>query len=75
MGFQFGDYFVEFHLISVVFVLLYLSVLLITGLPLVRIIQRAGYSGWWVLVSVVPGLNILALWYFAFGPWPAFDSK
>lgn len=36
----------------------------------VRIIQRAGYSGWWVLLSFVPLVNFVALFIFAFKEWP-----
>lgn len=48
--------------------------LVLTGLFLwftVRIAQKAGYSGWWALVSFVPVLNIVMLWVFAFADWPA----
>lgn len=36
----------------------------------VRIIRRAGYSGWWVLTGIVPLLNIIMLLMFAFKQWP-----
>jgi uncharacterized membrane protein YhaH (DUF805 family) len=39
--------------------------------PLARIIRRAGYSGWWVLASFVPVVNIVLFWWFAFMKWPA----
>ena len=35
-----------------------------------RIVRRAGYSGWWTLGILVPGLNIVLLWIFAFSEWP-----
>ena len=37
----------------------------------VRIIRRAGYSGWWVLILLVPVVNIVMVWVFAFSNWPA----
>lgn len=37
----------------------------------VRIIRRAGYSGWWVLIMLVPIANIVMIWVFAFSDWPA----
>jgi hypothetical protein len=37
----------------------------------VRIIRRAGYSGWWVLILLVPVVNIVMFWVFAFSSWPA----
>lgn len=38
--------------------------------PYVKIIQKAGYSGWWFLVTFVPLLNLVMLWVFAFADWP-----
>ena len=36
----------------------------------VRIIRRAGYSGWWILMSLVPIGNLIMLAFFAFKEWP-----
>jgi uncharacterized membrane protein YhaH (DUF805 family) len=38
--------------------------------PLWRIVRKAGYSGAWALVSLIPLVNIIALWIFAFSKWP-----
>jgi hypothetical protein len=46
-----------------------LTVLLVSSF--VRIVQKAGYSGWWVLVLIVPILNLVMLVAFAFSDWPA----
>lgn len=43
--------------------------------PYVRIIQKAGYSGWWVLVGVVPIVNIIMIYVFALSEWPALRDK
>jgi hypothetical protein len=40
-----------------------------------RIVNRAGYSRWWLLTMVVPLLNLIMLWIFAFADWPAADAK
>jgi hypothetical protein len=45
------------------------------GYPVVRILNRAGLSGWWVLLSLVPFANIVGLWLFAFVRWPAVDPE
>jgi uncharacterized membrane protein YhaH (DUF805 family) len=37
----------------------------------VRILHRAGYSGWWVILAVIPLVNIIMVWIFAFSTWPA----
>jgi len=39
-------------------------------IPVWRIISKAGYSGAWSLVSLIPFVNIIALWIFAFAKWP-----
>lgn len=36
----------------------------------VKVISRAGYSGWWVLILLVPILNIVMMLMFAFREWP-----
>jgi hypothetical protein len=35
-----------------------------------RIVNRAGYSRWWLLAMIVPLLNLIMLWVFAFAAWP-----
>jgi len=41
----------------------------------VRIIQKAGYSGWWVLVGLVPVLNLVMFLVFAFSTWPVLKEN
>ncbi len=36
----------------------------------IKIITKAGYSGWYVLTAFVPILNIVMFLIFAFGKWP-----
>lgn len=36
-----------------------------------RIVNRAGYSRWWLVLMIVPFLNLIMLWVFAFAEWPA----
>ena len=36
-----------------------------------RILQKAGFDGRWVLVLLVPVVNIVMIWVFAFSRWPA----
>jgi len=54
-----------------------LLVLLITGaviaiivIPVWRIIEKVGYSGWWSLLYLVPFATIVMLYVFAFADWP-----
>ena len=39
-------------------------------LAYVKIISKAGYSGWWVLIMFVPIVNIIMLLVFAYKEWP-----
>ena len=39
-------------------------------IPAVKILRKAGYSGWWLLTAFVPFLNVIMLWIFAFARWP-----
>jgi Protein of unknown function (DUF805) len=47
----------------VVFLVLYI-------VAFVRILHQAGYSGWWVLIGLVPVVNIVMFFVFAFRQWP-----
>ena len=44
--------------------------LLIYFIPLVKILHKAGYSGWWSVLILVPIVNIIMLYVFAFADWP-----
>ena len=51
-----------------------LPLTLTVGLTLwmsVRILHKAGYSGWWSLLTVLPLFNIAMIWVFSFADWPA----
>ena len=36
----------------------------------IKIISKAGYSGWWVLIMFVPIVNVIMLLVFAYKEWP-----
>ena len=40
----------------------------------VRILQKAGFDGWWVLVLLIPVVNIFMIWIFAFTRWPTLPA-
>ncbi len=42
----------------------------VIGFPVFKIIKKAGYNGWWVVFGLVPIMNLLLLWAFAFAEWP-----
>ncbi len=53
-----------------VFGVLFLLVFVFSLICQVKIITKAGYSGWYVLTAFVPILNIVMFLVFAFGKWP-----
>lgn len=40
-----------------------------------RISRKAGFSGWWSLLMLIPLVNIVMIWVFAFVQWPAETGK
>jgi hypothetical protein len=53
--------------------IIFLVMLAIFIVPYVKIIKKAGYSGWWVLVVFIPLINLIMLWVFALARWPVED--
>ena len=50
---------------------------LIIGLavwPQYRIVQKAGYNGWWALLVLIPVVGWVMIWLFAFKRWPVLDN-
>lgn len=54
-----------------VFIVVYVAVIGVFIWANVRIIRRSGYSGWWVLIGLVPIANIVMYLVFAFKESPA----
>jgi hypothetical protein len=52
-----------------VFYLLGYAILL--TVPVARIFKRVGLSPWLAILAIVPIINLLGLWMFAFNPWPS----
>jgi uncharacterized membrane protein YhaH (DUF805 family) len=55
--------------------LIVIAVLVIYFVPTVKILNKAGYSGWWSLLLLVPLVNIVMLFVFAFADWPALRGQ
>ena len=56
---------------SILHWIIVLLVLVIYFIPSFKILEKAGYSGWWCLILLVPLVNIIMLYVFAFADWPA----
>jgi hypothetical protein len=39
-------------------------------IPMRKILTRAGFSGWLVIPFLIPLVNVAAMWWFAYAPWP-----
>jgi len=37
-------------------------------------LARLGIKPMWVLLLVIPGLNVLAIWLFAYAKWPRYEE-
>jgi hypothetical protein len=44
---------------------------LVLIIPFWQLFSKAGYSGWWSLLMVVPFLNLITVYVLAFSNWPA----
>ena len=47
----------------------------LVALPIFRIVQRTGHSGWWGVLMFLPFANIIGLQILAYGRWPVLDRK
>ena len=56
--------FSAFHWLILLF---YIAIIVV---PCWRIVSKAGYSGVWSLLVLVPLVNVVAVWVFAFMVWP-----
>lgn len=50
--------------------LVQLVILAVLLIPMSNIVKRAGYSPWFVLLGIIPLVNIVMFLVFAFSKWP-----
>lgn len=48
---------------------------LILIIPFWQLFSKAGYSGWWSLLMVIPLVNLIALYVLAFSNWPSLQGS
>ena len=53
-----------------VIVVIYLAIVVASIVGTVKIVSKAGYSGWFVLLALVPLVNLVMFFVFAFSDWP-----
>ena len=52
-----------------------IAIYVVTLIAYIRILQKAGYSGWWVLIGLVPVVNFVMFLIFAFITWPVIKEN
>ena len=62
----------SFSIFHIVILVAFLAVFLV---PVWKILNKAGFSGWWSLLYFVPLVGFVMLWVFAFTDWPALTPK
>jgi hypothetical protein len=40
-----------------------------------RAVSKSGISGWWALLGLIPIVNLVMLWVFAFAKWPRYPDR
>jgi len=49
---------------------IYLGILVLSIVAAVKVVTKAGYPGWWVLIAFVPLVGTVFVFIFAFSTWP-----
>ncbi len=60
----------ELIIILVIFIICVFPIFL-----LVKILNKAGFSGWFSLIGLIPFVNLAFLWIFAFISWPSENKE
>jgi hypothetical protein len=61
---------ISYPLSSTFLILFWLFWLTIILVPFGKLLKRTGHSAAWCLVFIIPFVNLIALWVFAFKRWP-----
>lgn len=64
-----------FSIVHWLILILYIIMIVAYFVAIVRILRRAGYSGWWSLLSLIPVANVIGLWQFSKAPWPGVETR
>lgn len=60
---------------EVIILLVVFGIAIICALFVSRILRKAGFSPWLSILSIIPVINLIFLWVFAFITWPGIDQK
>jgi len=53
-----------------IYLFMYLAILVLSLIAAFKVVTKAGYSGWWVLITFVPLIGTAFVFIFAFSTWP-----
>mgnify|MGYP005854129737 CR=1 FL=1 len=53
---------------QIIIILVLIAILVLVFGPVVK---KAGFSRWWSLILLLPLINLIMIWVFAFMEWPA----
>jgi len=62
-----------FMVVSVFISLFMAALYVVIGIPAAHVLYRTGNSRWWSLLILIPIVNFIGFWIFAFARWPAVD--
>lgn len=58
------------YLVLMIFLAIDIAIGVLTLVAGVKVISKAGYSGWWILITLVPFVGFVMFLVFAFSKWP-----
>jgi len=50
-------------------------ILFLPNLLFIPAVKKAGFSRWWVALSLIPVLGLFLLWVFAYARWPSYPDR
>lgn len=56
-------------------IFLIITLILVPMILISIILKKAGISRWWAVLWLLPPLNLVGLWVFAYIKWPADELK
>ena len=56
--------------VSLVHLVILLFFVVIIATPIATILKRVGLSPWWVILFLIPIVNLIALWVLSRARWP-----
>lgn len=60
---------------TILFILIFtLICMLMAYLIFGPILKKAGFRKWYAIVMIIPFVNIIATWWFAFTKWPVLEQ-